>query len=108
MTALPPTDLAAVIAGRPSWRAVELLRCMATGCGELAVVEAPAFPGRVFCGRHAELARRLGRRTVPLVVCTRCRRQAPIGLVMQFDGEHARRVCRDCAELVRDLLEEHP
>jgi hypothetical protein len=99
----PSDEFLAAMAERPSWRDETRplpLRCSAPNCGELATGYATAFD-RAFCAPHSRCLSVFGRRVVPLILCTRCRRQGPIGLSLAFEGEDVRRLCRGCAEIVR-------
>jgi len=99
----------AAIAARPPWSvAVDAppLRCQAPRCEREATAYALILD-RAYCVTHAQFAARtFRRRIVPLVDCARCRRQGPVGLALAFEGEDVRKLCRGCAELVRELVEE--
>src|SRR2546425_184510 len=105
------TQLAAIRA-RPAWddererdaESVPPMVCSATDCDRPATawLVARKLP---YCGEHGQLLRQLGRLVVPLILCAFCRRQGPVELALKFRGEDVQSVCRDCAELVRELRE---
>lgn len=100
----------AAIVSRPSWSAdpadAPRLRCQWEGC-DLEAVACVVALKECYCRRHARAFRQEHpeRRIVALVDCTRCRRQGPVGLALAFEGENTRKLCRDCAELVRAIVE---
>jgi len=112
------TELAAAVARRAAWNGdgpshrpapAEPTRCAAKDCEELGSWFAVAH-ARTYCEEHAKRYRLTfpDRRIVRLIICTRCSRQAPSGGAVVFEGETARRLCRECADLVRGLLEGRP
>jgi hypothetical protein len=102
-------DRLAAIAARPAW-SVDVeprLQCEAPGCRREAVAWCAVDGGHCYCGPHIQLTRRTfpERLIVELVDCPRCRQQGPRGPDITFEGENPRHLCRDCAELVRALVE---